>query len=77
MDAASRTLSAKGEIKMVRIKGNISPLEGMILQGIKNPLSQNIKFINVIFDCQTIEDASGHLFIRVENKKNQLEEESK
>ena len=61
---------------MVKIKGAISSLEGMILQGIKNPLSQNIKFINVVFDCQTIEDASGHLFIRVENK-NQLEEESK
>lgn len=61
---------------MVKIKGAISSLEGMILQGIKNPLSQNIKFINVIFDCQTIEDASGHLFIRVENEKSQSEEES-
>lgn len=61
---------------MIKTKGTISPLEGMILQGIKNPMAQNIKFINVIFDCQTIEDASGHLFIRVENKKNQSEEES-
>lgn len=68
------TLSARGII-MVKIKGNISPLEGMILKGIKNPMAQNIKFTNVTFDCQTIEDASGHLFIRVENK-NQPKEES-
>ena len=60
---------------MVRIKGDISPLEGNIIQGIKNPMARNIKFTNVTFDCQTIEDASGHLFIRVENK-NQPEEES-
>ena len=60
---------------MVIIKGDISSLEGFMLQGIKNPMAQNIKFTNVTFDCQTIEDASGHLFIRVENK-NQPEEET-
>lgn len=59
---------------MVIIKGDISSLEKMMLQGIKNPMAWNIKFINVTFDCQTIEDASGHLFIRVENK-NQPEKE--
>ena len=61
---------------MVTIKGDISSLERMMLQGIKNPLAQNIKFTNVTFDCKTIEDASGHLFIRIENVKNQPEEES-
>ena len=60
---------------MVTIKGDISSLEGFMLQGIKNPMARNIKFTNVTFDCQTIEDASGHLFIRVENK-NQPKEES-
>ena len=60
---------------MVTIKGDISLLERLMIQGIKNPMAQNIKFTNVTFDCQTIEDASGHLFIRVENK-NQPEEES-
>ena len=62
---------------MVTIKEDISPLEGFILQRIKDPMLQNIKFTNVTFDCQTIEDASGHLFVRVENKKNHPEEESK
>ena len=61
---------------MVKIKGDISQLEMLMLQGIKNPMAQNIKFFNVTFDCQTIEDASGHLFIRVENTKNQPKEES-
>ena len=61
---------------MIRIKGDISQLERLMIQGIKNPLAQNIKFTNVTFDCQTIEDASGHLFIRVENTKNQPKEES-
>ena len=60
---------------MVTIKGDISLLERLMIQGIKNPMARNIKFTNVTFTCETIEDASGHLFIRVKNK-SQPEEES-
>jgi hypothetical protein len=48
---------------MVSFKGTASELEMEILGGIIEPDKPNIEFKNTIFDCESIKDAAGHIFI--------------
>ena len=48
---------------MVSVKGTASKLEMEILGGIIEPNCPNIEFKNVTFDCKSIKDAAGHIFI--------------
>lgn len=48
---------------MVSVKGTASELEKEILGGIIEPNCPNIEFKNITFDCKSIKDAAGHIFI--------------
>lgn len=48
---------------MVSVKGTASKLEKEILNGIIEPNCPNIEFKNITFDCKSIKDAAGHIFI--------------
>ena len=48
---------------MVSVKGTASELEKEILSGIIEPNCPNIEFKNITFDCKSIKDAAGHIFI--------------
>lgn len=48
---------------MVSVKGTASKLEKEILGGIIEPNCPNIEFKNITFDCKSIKDAAGHIFI--------------
>ena len=48
---------------MVSVKGTASRLEKEILNGIIEPNCPNIEFKNITFDCKSIKDAAGHIFI--------------
>ena len=49
---------------MIIIKNNLTPLDATIINSIKDLNSMHVKFKNITFDCETIEDASGHVFVR-------------
>lgn len=49
---------------MVTIK-NGTKFDEDLASHIINPLNPNIKFHNITFDCETIEDASGNVFVQV------------
>lgn len=51
----------------VSVKGTASKLEMEILGGIIDPDCPNIEFKNVTFDCKSIKDAAGHIFILTES----------
>ena len=48
---------------MVTIK-NETEFDKYVVSHIINPSKPNIKFHNITFDCETIEDASGNVFAR-------------
>lgn len=47
---------------MITIK-NGTKLDEDLISHILNPSKPNIKFHNITFDCETIEDASGNVFV--------------
>ena len=47
---------------MVTIK-NGTKFDEDVASHIINPSEPNIKFYNITFDCETIEDASGNVFV--------------
>ena len=49
---------------MVKVKTPLSSLEACIIDGIKDVQANNIKFHNIAFDCRTIEDYEGRVFVR-------------
>lgn len=49
---------------MVKIKGD-SPFDKYVVQNIEDCMTENIAFHNITFDCKTIKDASGNVFVRV------------
>ena len=49
---------------MVMIKGNITPLEMVIIGSIKDVSVKNIEFKNITFDVETIRDAAGNVFAK-------------
>lgn len=49
---------------MVKVKTPLSSLEACIIDGIKDVQANNIKFHNIAFDCRTIEDSEGRVFVR-------------
>lgn len=51
---------------MVTIK-NGTKFDEDLVSHILNPSKPNIKFHNITFDCETIEDSSGNVFVRVRN----------
>lgn len=47
---------------MVTIK-NGTEFDKYVVSHIEKPSNPNIKFHNITFDCETIEDASGNVFV--------------
>lgn len=58
----------------VVFKHELTPLEKYMVQGIKDCQTNNIKFTNTVFNCETIEDADGNIF-RKECKRGKWIEE--
>ena len=58
----------------VFIKGD-SPFDKFIVSHITNVQTENIKFHNITFDCETIEDAAGNVFYRQSEQKEKWDEE--
>lgn len=54
---------------MVKVKAPLSSLEACIIDGIKDIQANNIKFHNIAFDCWTIEDYEGRVFMRKKTGK--------
>jgi len=58
---------------MIKIKGEGTLLDWQIINSIKDISVKNIEFKNIIFECETIIDAAGHVFVRQESKEKQNE----
>ena len=58
---------------MIKIKGEGTLLDWQIINSIKDVSVKNIEFKNIIFECETINDADGHIFVRQESKEKQNE----
>jgi len=60
---------------MVKVKAPLSSLEACTIDGIKDIQANNIKFHNIAFDCWTIEDCEGRVFMRKKTGKWILKKE--
>jgi hypothetical protein len=49
---------------MVKFKTNATALDMAIVNSIKNVAVKNIELKNITFECETITDAVGHVFVR-------------
>ena len=58
---------------MIKFKTNATALDMSIIKSIKNVAVKNIELKNIIFECETIIDAAGHIFVRQESKEKQNE----
>ena len=58
---------------MIKIKGEGTLLDWQIINSIKDVSVKNIEFKNIIFECETITDAAGHVFVRQESREKQNE----
>lgn len=58
---------------MIKFKTNATALDMSIVNSIKNVAVKNIELKNIIFECETITDAAGHIFVRQESKEKQNE----
>lgn len=61
------------KIKMIKFKTNATALDMSIVNSIKNVAVKNIELKNIIFECETITDAAGHVFVRQESREKQNE----
>lgn len=48
---------------MITVKGQ-ADIDRFIIGHIIDPSAPNVEFKNITFDCKTIKDASGHIFVR-------------
>lgn len=48
---------------MITVKGK-ADADWAIISHIIDPSALNVEFKNITFDCKTIKDASGHIFVR-------------
>lgn len=48
---------------MITVKGQ-ADADLAIISHIIDPSAPNVEFKNITFDCKTIKDASGHIFVR-------------
>ena len=48
---------------MITVKGQ-ADTDRFIIGHIIDPSAPNVEFKNITFDCKTIKDASGHIFVR-------------
>ena len=58
---------------MVKFKTNATALDMAIVNSIKNVAVKNIEFKNITFECETITDAVGHVFVRQRSKEGENE----
>ena len=58
---------------MIKFKTNATALDMSIVNSIKNVAVKNIELKNIIFECETITDAAGHVFVRQESREKQNE----
>jgi len=61
------------ENRMIKIKGEGTSLDWRIINAIKDVSVKNIEFKNITFECETIIDAAGHIFVRQESREKQNE----
>ena len=59
---------------MVKFKGD-SPFAMKIVNSIINPNAKNVRFLDFTFECETIIDAAGHVFVRQRSKEGENETE--
>ncbi len=57
------------------LKGTPSKIESLMINGLKDCNKNHIKFTNVIFNCDVIEDANGNVFRRGEKHEIQYSQE--
>ena len=60
---------------MIKIKGEGTSLDWQIVNSIKDVSVKNIEFKNITFECETITDSAGHVFVRQESREKQNEED--
>lgn len=48
---------------MVKVRGDMTEMDKFIVGNIIHPDKPNIRFHNITFECETIEDASGNVFV--------------
>lgn len=48
---------------MITVKGQ-TDIDKFIIGHIIDPSAANVEFKNITFDCKTIKDASGHIFVQ-------------
>ena len=58
---------------MIKIKGEGTLLDWQIINSIKDVSAKNIELKNITFECETITDAAGHIFVRQESRGKQNE----
>jgi hypothetical protein len=60
---------------MIKIKGEGTSLDWQIINSIKDVSAKNIEFKNITFECETITDAVGHVFVWQRSKEVENETE--
>lgn len=60
---------------MIKIKGEGTSLDWKIINSIKDVSAKNIELKNITFECETITDAVGHVFVRQRSKEGENETE--
>ena len=60
---------------MIKIKGEGTSLDWQIINSIKDVSAKNIELKNITFECETITDAAGHIFVRQRSKEGENETE--